>query len=97
VSEVISASVPDDLADRIDEARDGDESMSACIRRLIRTGLEADAQGGERRYIVGIPVVTIQSLALAVAVGAFGSFSRNLGFLGLGVLVAVTVYLRVQG
>ena len=49
MSRVISTDVPDDLAERIEEAREGKESRSACVRRLIRAGL--DAEGGRLKEL----------------------------------------------
>lgn len=40
MGEIISADVPDELAERIDEAQDEGESRSATVRRLVRDGLE---------------------------------------------------------
>lgn len=97
---MISASVPDDLARRVEEAREEGESRSACLTRIIRDGLEADGDTRERQTIAGIPVVTIQSLALAAVVGAFGSFSRAVGLTGLAVLAALiarNAYLKNTG
>lgn len=42
MSKVISADVPDDLAERIEEAQEEGESRSAAVRRLLRTGLDAE-------------------------------------------------------
>lgn len=45
MGEIISADVPDELAEQIDEAQGEGESRSATVRRLIRDGLEE--QGSE--------------------------------------------------
>ena len=81
MSRVISTDVPNDLAERIEEAREGDESRSACVRRLIRAGLDAK-QGGiselpTRRAIMAAGIILIfiatsppEPLDLAIGAGA---------------------------
>ena len=46
MSITISTKVPEELAERIDEAREEGENTSACVRRLLRDGLDDDDHGG---------------------------------------------------
>lgn len=81
MSRVISTDVPNDLAERIEEAREGDESRSACVRRLIRDGLDSE-QGGlsnlpTRRAMMAAGIILIlistsppEPLDLVIGVGA---------------------------
>lgn len=41
MSNIISTDVPEDLAERIEAAQEEGESRSACVRRLLRAGLNA--------------------------------------------------------
>jgi len=81
MSRVISTDVPNDLAERIEEAREREESRSACVRRLIRAGLDA-GQGSlkklpARRVMMAAGILLIliatsppEPLDLAIGVGA---------------------------
>lgn len=40
MSPVISADVPEDMSDRIDEEQEEGESRSAVVRRLLRVGID---------------------------------------------------------
>ena len=66
MSRVISTDVPKDLAERIEEAREGGESRSACVRRLIRAGLEAEADD-QSPLIVSLLLI-VGSLSLGIAI-----------------------------
>lgn len=46
MSITISTKVPEELAERIEDAREEGENRSACVRRLVRAGLRDDT--GER-------------------------------------------------
>lgn len=81
MSRVISTDVPDDLAERIEEAREEEESRSACVRRLIRDGLDADERSlsklPTRRAMMAAGIILIlistsppEPLDLAIGVGA---------------------------
>jgi hypothetical protein len=47
MSKTIGAEVPDSLAEDIEEYREEDESRSAAIRRLVRTGIEHEQKPNE--------------------------------------------------
>lgn len=92
---MISAQVPEDLADRIDEYREGeppdyDESRSPAIRRLLREGLEhvegppqtieAFIQTG---YMVGALLLVLALSGTATPAGiAFGATLLGLSIAG---------------
>lgn len=90
MSRVISTDVPDDLADRIEEAREGEESRSACVRRLIRDGLDAE-QGGFRELptrrammaagVILILISTSPPEPLDIAIGAGAMVVASIGVL----------------
>jgi len=87
MSKVISAEVPDELADEIDAARTGeppdyDESRSAAVKRLIRTGL--DAEDNSALY-VGI------LLGWVMFAGAFVEIDAILGYLGAALVLLLTL------
>lgn len=60
MSVTISTKVPEELADRIDEAREEGENTSACVRRLIRAGLDPDDA------TVGVPPYVLAAFAGSV-------------------------------
>lgn len=86
MSKVISAEVPDELADRIDATRAGeppdyDESRSAAVKRIIRRGLDADEDTG------AVPLTHVAQTVGAMLVGAaFASTAEVYGVLGVVLL-----------
>jgi Arc/MetJ-type ribon-helix-helix transcriptional regulator len=95
VSITISTKVPEELDERIDAAREEGENTSACVRRLIRAGLEAEDTDGIRLSSRAFVLQTIGWLGALATVGAFGSFDRWLGFVGLAAFVAVLLLTAV--
>jgi hypothetical protein len=96
VSVTISTKVPEELDDRIDAAREEGENTSACVRRLIRAGLEAEETDGIRISNRAFVLQTVGWVGTIFAVGAFGSFERFFGFLGLAALAAVILVSAVS-
>lgn len=100
MSPVISTQVSEDLADRIDEYREGeppdyDESRSSAMERLLREGLEA-AEGPPQTieafiqtgYMVGALLLLLGLSGTATPAGvAFGAT-----FLGLSIAGHVYYY-----
>lgn len=78
MSKVISTDVPNDLAEQIEDAREGDESRSAAVRRLVRLGLDAQNPTGWRDragsalailFVMGYPTAAAAGGAPEIAVG----------------------------
>lgn len=65
MSKVISADVPDDLAERVEESREEGESRSAAVRRLVRTGLDADNSNAAVPTII---LTTFGAVTLGIAI-----------------------------
>ena len=66
----VTAKVPPPLRDRIDDAAEEGEPRSACLRRLIRNGLEAETDNGlGTRATLGasVALVMVGSAALSAA------------------------------
>lgn len=102
MSRTISAKVSDELLERIDQAREGEppdrESRSAAIKRLIRTGLEAEDRDP---HTVTLPIVIMWLGTIAMAaqyvdtaglLGPIGGAAFVLGF----ILTRESAYQKVQ-
>jgi Arc/MetJ-type ribon-helix-helix transcriptional regulator len=89
VSVTISTKVPEELDERIERAKDEGENTSACVRRLIRAGLETEDTDGILLTQRAFVLQTVGWVGTMFAVGAFGSFDRSFGFVGLAALAAV--------
>ena len=93
MSPVISANVSDDVAERIEEQREGKgdekESRSAAVDRLIRTGLERQEGEGGVYVTHGAAIIFFGWL---LAAGAFLDVEPRVGTLGLAVIGAGIVY-----
>lgn len=85
MSVTISTKVPEELQQKIlDEMEEG-ENRSACVRRLVRAGLD-DADRPPGVYVTRWAVAVL--IGWFLVIGAFGSFERYLGYVGLAVIVA---------
>jgi Arc/MetJ-type ribon-helix-helix transcriptional regulator len=89
VSVTISTKVPEELDERIERAKDEGENTSACVRRLIRAGLKTEDTDGILLTQRAFVLQTVGWVGTMFAVGAFGSFDRSFGFVGLAALAAV--------
>jgi hypothetical protein len=88
MSKVISAEVPDELADQVDATREGeppdyDESRSQAVKSLIRDGLKYREPGGSVGpwYVVGL-------LGWLFVAGAFVEVGTTLGLVGMALVIA---------
>jgi hypothetical protein len=95
MSPTIGADVSDDFKERIDEYRETDESRSACVRRLIRTGIDAK----ENRHTITPPMMVAWagSLFLAALYNPNPRFRNVLGGIGLVLFLASIVYMAYDG
>lgn len=96
MSKVISAEVPDELADEIDATRAGeppdyDESRSAAVKRLIRRGLRADEDSGTSG-----PIFVAQLLGWVLFAAAFVDVSPSLGYIGAAIVLATIIDQRLS-
>jgi hypothetical protein len=57
MSETIGADVSPEFKQRIDAAREDGESRSACVRRLLRHGLEAERRDGLRHPRASLQII----------------------------------------
>jgi len=95
MSPVISADVPDELAERVDEEREGkgdeQESRSQAVKRLLRAGLEHQEQP-DGFHITKPGAAALVGAALWFA--AFGDVhvSQSLGLLGGVGAVLIAAY-----
>lgn len=64
MSVTISMKVPEELADRIEDAREDGESTSACLRRVTREGLDARERNP---HAVTLPILLFWFGSVAVA------------------------------
>jgi hypothetical protein len=89
MSITISTKVPEELADRIDEAREEGENTSACVRRLIRAGLDADdgddAQHRAPPYLYAVFLGSLLFLAPITSPEAISGATM----MGLGALLVI--------
>jgi hypothetical protein len=87
MSRVISTDVPNELADRIEEEQEDDESRSAAVRRLLRAGLDGECDG--------ICFTTPAALTLPgwfLVAAAFADVTTTAGYLGLALVLLGVVY-----
>jgi hypothetical protein len=96
MSKVISAEVPDELADGIDATRAGDppdydESRSAAVKRLIRRGLDADENSGTTG-----PAYIAQLLGWVLFAAAFVDVPPEIGYLGAAIVLATVIDHRLS-
>lgn len=84
----IGADVPEELRDRIDEYRDDNESRSAAVERLVRTGLEAEAT--DQNPVSIYLLLIVGSLALGTAIEPVAQS-------GVFVAAGVSAYLLAAG
>lgn len=82
MSVTISTKVPEELAERIEEAQEEGESTSATVRRLIRAGLAAPDSASNT-----VPLVLMWCGSVAVA-AQYASATDPLGPLGVAAIVA---------
>lgn len=102
MSYTISAKVDDELLARIDDARRGEEphreSRSACIKRLVLAGLDAeeaaeDAAEEVNEHTVTPPLMLMWAGSVAVA----AQYADAAGLLGpAGLLAMLTGYLLTR-
>lgn len=95
MSPTIGADVSDDFKERIDEYRETDESRSACVRRLIRAGIDAK----ENRHTITPPMMAawVGSLFITTAFVPEPGFGNILAILGLVLFLASSVYMAYDG
>lgn len=92
MSKVISADVPNDLADRVEEEQEDGESRSAAVRRLVRAGLEQKENTG-----VSIPLtVYITWLGSIIAAAGLLESTPTMGYYGLAIFTGGIIYYVVQ-
>ena len=93
MSPVISANVSDDVAERIEEQREGKgdekESRSAAVDRLIRTGLERQEGEGGVYVTHGAAIIFLGWIFVA---GAFFDVEPGVGYMGVALIGAGIVY-----
>jgi hypothetical protein len=82
MSVTISTKVPEELAERIEEAREEGETRSATVRRLIRAGLETPDSPTNP-----VPLVLMWGGSVAVA-AQYASATDPFGPLGIAAIVA---------
>jgi hypothetical protein len=92
MSPVISADVPDDLAEQVEEEQGDDESRSAAVRRLVRSGLDAEQARG---VTVDYPTLASFGGWFFVA-AAFADTKPVFGYAGLAVVGLSLAYSLVQ-
>lgn len=94
MSKVISAEVPDEVAEEINEYRHGeppdyDESRSATVKRLLRRGLDADSNPRTTG-----PLFIIQLLGWIMFAGAFIDTQPVVGYAGAALVLATVLEQR---
>lgn len=82
MSVTISTKVPEELAERIEEAQEDGENRSACVRRLIRAGLDTPDSPTNP-----VPLVLMWGGSVAVA-AQYASATDPFGPLGAAAIVA---------
>jgi len=89
MSVTISTKVPEELAERIEEAQEEGESKSAAVRRLIRDGLD----GGKTEYHVPphLYAVFMGSVLFLAPITDPGTISGGT-MMGLGALLIVGAF-----
>jgi hypothetical protein len=89
MSVTISTKVPEELAERIEEAQEEGESKSAAVRRLIRAGLD----GGDAEYHVPphLYAVFMGSVLFLAPITDSGTISGG-AMMGLGALLVVGAF-----
>ena len=88
MSPVISSDVPEELAERVDEESEADESRSATVRRLIRTGLSHQDQNGiHLTYPAAIGLI-----GWAFVIAAFMDTTPTAGYAGIVILTITILY-----
>ena len=92
MSKVISADVPNDLADRVEDEQEDGESRSAAVRRLVRAGLDSKEETADS---VPLPLYIAWLGTLAGAAGLLDA-SPTIGVGGVVVFVAALVYYATQ-
>ena len=92
MSKVISADVPDDLADRVEDEQEEGESRSAAVRRLVRAGLESKEETG-----VSVPL-PLYIAWIGTMVGAAGLLdaSPTMGVAGVVIFTVSMAYYAIQ-
>jgi hypothetical protein len=79
----ISAKVSPELVERLEEAKDDNESRSAAIARYIRAGLDAE----QNPHTVTLPLVLLWFGSVSVAT-QYASASGIVGPAGIGFIIA---------
>lgn len=83
MTQTISAKLPKDLVDRIEEVQEEGESRSAAVRRLIRAGLDQRHSG----IYLSRPAA-IFMIGWYCVIGAFVEVKAVMGYFGLFLFVA---------
>lgn len=79
----ISAKVSEELAERIDAAKDEGESRSAAIARLLRAGLDAE----QSQHSITLPVLLLWFGTIAIS----AQYATASGLLGPAGLISAAV------
>lgn len=88
MSRVISADVPEKVAEQIEEYQEDDESRSSAIRRLVRAGLDAETGQNDQ------PALVLIWLGSLFFVAAFADTTPSIGTLGAVTMVIGILLLR---
>jgi hypothetical protein len=83
MTRTISAKLPEDLVEEIEEFQEDDESRSAAVRRLVRSGLEAE------RTNDGLDSITT-GMIVAGLVGVILGLNGQIEALSIAFSVAIT-------
>jgi len=59
MSKVLSASVPDGMVEQVEAEQAEDESQSAALRRLLRSGLKAERRDGLRNPRASLQIIGV--------------------------------------
>lgn len=86
VTRTISAKLPEDLIEEIEEYQEEDESRSAAVRRLIRNGLEPPSQL--------TPIAMFQQLGWIFISGAFFDVTPAGGYFGIAIIVLTVLEIK---
>jgi hypothetical protein len=93
MSRVISADVPDELFEEVEDRRPDDESRSSAVRRYIRAGLDAEERERHGVYLPHRALLVWAGATLAVTY--YADVTQLVGQIGL-FLAAVGILLSVR-
>jgi len=88
MTRTISTKLPEDLIDEIEEYQEDDESRSAAVRRLIRSGLDAERSDRSNPLISGVTTAGIVVAFLSVA----GNVSLQVGAVAALLVIGAVAY-----